>query len=37
MPLIGNVDLSPLVLIVILQLVLMVPIAWLEMTVTRLF
>ncbi len=37
MPLVGNVDLSPLVLIIVLQLVLIVPIAWLEMTVTRLF
>jgi YggT family protein len=37
MPLVGNVDLSPLVLIVVLQLILMIPIAWLEMTVTRLF
>lgn len=37
MPLIGNVDLSPLVLIVILQLILMVPIAWIEMTVARAF
>lgn len=37
MPMVANVDLSPLVLIIILQLVLMVPIAWLEMTVTRLF
>lgn len=37
MPPVGGVDLSPLVLIVVLNLVLIVPIAWLEMTVTRLF
>lgn len=37
MPLVGNVDLSPLVLIVILQLILMVPIAWIELSVARLF
>ena len=36
-PTIANVDLSPLVLIIILQLFLMVPVAWLEMNVARLF
>jgi len=36
-PMVANVDLSPLVLIIALQLVLMVPIAWLEMNVGRLF
>lgn len=30
LPLVGNVDLSPLALILILQLILMAPIAWLE-------
>ena len=30
-------DLSPLVLIIVLQLVLMVPIAWVEMQVAKLF
>lgn len=35
-PMVANVDLSPLVLIIVLQLILMVPIAWLEMNVTRL-
>jgi len=32
-PPVGGVDLTPLILIVILQLILMVPIAWLEMMV----
>ncbi len=36
-PMVANVDLSPLVLIIILQLLLMVPIAWMEMNVTRAF
>jgi YggT family protein len=36
-PTIGNVDLSPLVLILLGQLVLMVPIAWLEQLAVRLF
>jgi uncharacterized protein YggT (Ycf19 family) len=36
-PTIANVDLSPLVLIIALQLMLMVPMAWLEMRVARLF
>ena len=36
-PMVANVDLSPLVLIIILQLILMLPIAWLETTVVRLF
>jgi YggT family protein len=29
-PLVGNVDLSPLLLIVVCQLLLMLPVAWLE-------
>jgi YggT family protein len=33
----GTLDLSPLILIVVVQLVLMVPVAWLEQTVARLF
>lgn len=37
LPLIANVDLSPLVLIIALQLLLMVPIAWLEINTARLF
>lgn len=37
LPLVANVDLSPLVLIIVLQLVLMVPITWLELNVTKLF
>jgi YggT family protein len=36
-PTIANVDLSPLVLIIALQLMLLVPMAWLEMSVARLF
>lgn len=36
MPTIGNVDLSPLVVIVICQLVIMLPVAWLEMVFMRL-
>jgi YggT family protein len=36
-PTVANVDLSPLVLIIILQLILIVPIAWLELNVGRLF
>lgn len=36
-PPIGNVDLSPLLLIVVIQLLLMLPVAWLEVAVTRLF
>ena len=36
-PMVANVDLSPLVLIIALQLMLMVPITWLETSVTRLF
>jgi len=36
-PTIANVDLSPLVLIIALQLMLMVPMAWLEMRIARLF
>lgn len=36
-PMIANVDLSPLVLIIVLQLILMVPVAWLELNVSRLF
>jgi YggT family protein len=36
MPRIGNVDLSPLVVIVICQLLLMLPVAWLEMVFMRL-
>jgi YggT family protein len=36
-PTVANVDLSPLVLIIALQLMLMVPMAWLEMRVARLF
>jgi len=35
-PMVANVDLTPLVLIIALQLILMVPIAWLEMNVGRL-
>jgi YggT family protein len=35
-PLIGNVDLSPLALIVVCQLLLMLPVAYLELTVSRL-
>ncbi|MDX2219066.1 MAG: YggT family protein [Burkholderiales bacterium] len=36
-PLVGGVDLSPLVLLVVCQLILMLPIAWLELEVVRLF
>jgi YggT family protein len=36
-PPIGNVDLSPLFAIVVIQLLLILPIAWLEVSVTRLF
>ena len=36
-PPIANVDLSPLVLIIICQLLLMLPIAYLELTISRLF
>jgi YggT family protein len=36
MPTIGNVDISPLVVIVICQLLLMLPVAWLEMVFMRL-
>lgn len=36
-PPIGNVDLSPLFLLVVIQLLLMLPVAWLEASVTRLF
>ena len=36
-PLIGGVDLSPLVLLIICQLVLMVPVTWLELEAARLF
>ena len=36
-PMVANVDLSPLVLIIVLQLILMLPVAWLEMGVSRLF
>jgi YggT family protein len=35
-PLVGNVDLSPLVILILCQLILMVPIAWLEMESQRL-
>jgi YggT family protein len=37
MPLVGGVDLSPLVLVLALQLILILPIAWLEISVARLF
>jgi YggT family protein len=36
MPTIGNVDLSPLVVIVVCQLIIMLPVAWLEMVFMRL-
>ena len=36
-PPIGNVDLSPLFVVILCQLLLIVPLAWLEATVTRLF
>jgi len=35
-PPVGNVDLSPLFLLVVVQLLLMLPVAWLEASVTRL-
>jgi YggT family protein len=35
LPLVGNVDLSPLVLFVICQLILMLPISWLESIATK--
>jgi YggT family protein len=35
-PLVGGVDLSPLVILILCQLILMVPIAWLEMEAQRL-
>jgi YggT family protein len=35
LPLIGNVDLSPLVLFVICQLILMLPLSWLESVATK--
>jgi len=37
LPPIGGVDLSPLVVLLVLQLVLMVPVAWLEMAVLGMF
>jgi len=36
-PPLGNVDLSPLFALVVIQLLLMLPVAWLEVTVPRLF
>jgi len=36
-PPIGNVDLAPLFALVVIQLLLMLPVAWLEVTVPRLF
>jgi YggT family protein len=36
-PPIGNVDLSPLFLLVVIQLLLMLPVAWFEATVAQLF
>jgi uncharacterized protein YggT (Ycf19 family) len=36
-PLGGALDLSPLIVIVIAQLVLMLPVAWLEQTIAGLF
>lgn len=36
-PLVGGVDLSPLVLLVVCQLILMLPITWLELEAARLF
>jgi uncharacterized protein YggT (Ycf19 family) len=36
-PIGGTLDLSPLVVIVLAQLVLMLPVAWLEQTVAALF
>ncbi len=37
LPPIGNVDLSPLFVIIIFQLMLMLPVRWLEISITRLF
>ena len=36
-PPLGNVDLSPLFALVVIQLLLMLPVAWLEVTIPRLF
>ncbi len=36
-PPLGNVDLSPLFALVVIQLLLMLPVAWMEVTVPRLF
>ena len=36
-PPIGNVDLSPLFALVVIQLLLMLPVAWLEASIGRLF
>ena len=36
-PPIGNVDLSPLFALVVIQLLLMLPVAWLEVAISRLF
>lgn len=36
-PPVGNVDLSPLFVLVVIQLLLMLPVAWLELTVGQLF
>lgn len=36
LPMVANVDLSPLALIIVLQLVLMVPVAWLEINIAKL-
>jgi hypothetical protein len=36
-PLGGSVDLSPLIVIVLAQLALILPVAWLEQTLARLF
>jgi YggT family protein len=36
-PPIGNFDLSPLILLVVIQLLLMLPVAYLELVVGRLF
>jgi YggT family protein len=35
-PPIGNVDLSPLIALIVIQLLLMLPVAWAEITLTRL-
>jgi len=37
LPTVANVDLSPLVVIILLQLALILPIAWIELNVARLF